>query len=71
MTSEDTLKLLPCPFCGGKGVLAKTSCSYQDVFSVNCCFVYGRCRASIGNYETEDEAIKAWNTRRSRNDNTP
>lgn len=55
--------LKKCPFCGAYPLMV-----YQDTigdyknpspYSVVC----GNCGAEIGWYETEEEAVKKWNTR--------
>lgn len=56
------LVLKPCPFCGSKGVLNKKRS--LDTYIVEC--TNGSCPASymIGNeYDSEEEAITAWNRR--------
>lgn len=50
-------KLLPCPFCGGKGVV-KTIGIYME-YSVKC----WDCGAKIKNCDVKSEAIEAWNRR--------
>lgn len=51
--SEQPLK--PCPFCGGKAI------TYSLSPYVGC----GNCHADLCGYETEEQAITAWNTRSS------
>lgn len=51
----DTLK--PCPFCGGKPELG----SYGK--SRNWIVVCSKCEVETKIYETEHEAVKAWNAR--------
>ncbi len=57
-------KLKPCPFCGSEGYVYKSEGFGGDMD------YYPRCRTEncIGNngwvkFETEQEAIKAWNRR--------
>ena len=50
-------KLLPCPFCGGKGVV-KAIGIYME-YSVKC----WDCGAKIKNCDVKSEAIEAWNRR--------
>tara|TARA_R110002020_G_scaffold10785_4_gene40937 strand:+ start:3058 stop:3447 length:390 start_codon:yes stop_codon:yes gene_type:complete len=52
-------KLLPCPFCGGE---AGVTASDLDGFEISC---KGECVASCGYvvFDTDKDAIKAWNTR--------
>lgn len=49
-------KLKPCPFCGK---LHHEVSDYKPVYRVECTF----CGARTGNYNSEQEAIKAWNRR--------
>lgn len=59
----DTTKLLPCPFCGGKAEL-NTWGNDRDgchVAKVIC----DSCSASADSFETQDQAITAWNRRAS------
>ena len=48
-------ELLPCPFCGGEAALA---------YGVYDRWIFcKKCGASTKQYETNEEAIAAWNTR--------
>lgn len=47
-------ELKPCPFCGGE---AQTGKSYSGFYSVECM----NCGMQSGYYDTESEAITAWN----------
>lgn len=49
-------ELKPCPFCGK---LHHEVSDYKPVYRVECTF----CGARTGNYNSEQEAIKAWNER--------
>lgn len=49
-------KLKPCPFCGGE---ASTYVAYDDNYYV-CC---DECGCGLPVYNTEEEAIEAWNKR--------
>lgn len=51
------MKLLPCPFCGGKGKLKGDESAYG-------CFVECiDCHAEMDYSETKEEAVEAWNKR--------
>lgn len=63
-------KLLPCPFCGGKGILSVYPYDNPVMFAVEC----DHCKCSMGidydncampdfQFGEEDGAIAAWNTR--------
>lgn len=49
--------LKSCPFCGGEASARKT---YKGTFAVSCNRL---CVGQYG-YDTEQEAIEAWNTRK-------
>lgn len=55
------ISLKPCPFCGGEAVATYDSeYNPKGVYWVSC----GRCGAMPrGVFNTEAEAIQAWNTR--------
>lgn len=59
MTSE----LLPCPFCGGEAeILTAESMHGGYLFGIMC----NDCRSRGDVFDTEAEAIEAWNTRAER-----
>lgn len=65
-------ELLPCPFCGGKARIFELT--WTDGLGVPHDFKHpyyrivcqGGCRTLKGDYNTEAEAIAAWNTRAER-----
>lgn len=59
-----TDKLLPCPFCGGETRMAHTTQLWEPRKSywAKC----SSCHMSGRHYQTEAEAIAAWNTRAER-----
>lgn len=50
-------ELLPCPFCGGSSVPRRWWSS--GLYCVQC----DNCNSHTGNFNTEAEAIAAWNRR--------
>lgn len=56
---NNTPELLPCPFCGSDAVQREKICSGPYRFGVGCT----KCLCDIIGYLTEEESIKAWNTR--------
>lgn len=54
-------KLKPCPFCGGE---AKVEHEYYSNFTkINYCVSCFSCFSSTFDFDTEQEAIEAWNRR--------
>lgn len=55
-------KLLNCPFCGGEAKVAHYSNGWDEWWRIIC---KGCNISQTGSYKTtEEEAIKAWNTRK-------
>lgn len=53
-------KLLPCPFCGGEGILQESEFMCLPVWSIACL----NCQTYCDEYDAKEKAIKAWNTRK-------
>lgn len=54
-------ELKPCPFCGGEAKINRiVNTFYQYARYFSSCT---RCSAESKVFETEQEAIKSWNTR--------
>jgi len=53
-------KLIPCPFCGGEAQIEKTVPHLNPTQYFGHCLT---CRIESDLYDTEEEAIKAWNKR--------
>lgn len=51
-------KLLPCPFCGGKAEICEVGDKSDFYFRCSRC-----CLSNLVLYDTEKEAIEAWNKR--------
>ncbi len=56
-------KLKPCPFCGGEAEIQCFECLFESFegrrYAVECKF----CSCSLELFETEEEAVEAWNRR--------
>lgn len=53
------MNLKTCPFCGSRAYLYKCEADIEEPYTVMC----EGCEVVTANYETEDEAIEAWNRR--------
>ena len=58
-----TEELKPCPFCGSDPIIEEDRASEKERFIMICGNVNCPVHIYTGWYETEDKAIKAWNTR--------
>lgn len=59
-----TNKLKPCPFCGGEAKLQRYIDRYEGItFYVYCSGEFCEVFPATENFETEQQAIKAWNIR--------
>ena len=56
--SEEKLK--PCPFCGGEASVYETGYMYSAPQYYICC---DECGSGIAVFNTEQDAIEAWNRR--------
>lgn len=59
-------KLKPCPFCGRTEMLTIDSMEdylKDDIYRILCNIKDDGCGSSSGWYYSEEEAIRAWNTR--------
>ena len=66
MTDNRTTELLPCPFCGGEAEIVALDAWYKNPFVGIGCSKCPAILAEYGEYKrfnTEAEAIAAWNTR--------
>jgi Lar family restriction alleviation protein len=52
-------KLKPCPFCGSEDIKCKDFSRTYDIWFIQC----QDCGATFPHFDTEAEAIEAWNTR--------
>ena len=57
-------KLLPCPFCGGKGDIIKSGTA-RSARKYHVCCDNERCMLFVGGrwYDTAEEAAEKWNAR--------
>lgn len=56
-------ELKPCPCCGGKAELRHRP--FDEDFFIKCEYQNWKCNTQTLYYETEEEAIEAWNRRPS------
>jgi hypothetical protein len=63
---EDSIELMPCPFCGFKPYLVDEDCLYPitrtGVWGLHCYETGGGCGAQVIG-ESPEEVIEKWNTR--------
>ena len=52
-------KLKPCPFCGSTNISCADAGLFTDVWFVQC----DECYATFPHFDSEQEAINAWNCR--------
>lgn len=52
-------KMLPCPYCGGKGELCEDDIGDLKIYTVIC----EDCGMIASSKDTEEDAIAAWNKR--------
>lgn len=57
-TPADAMKLLPCPFCGGRAIGTRTLAGVE-FWSVECM----TCTAKVDDPNSKQDAAKVWNTR--------
>ena len=66
MTDNRTTELLPCPFCGGEAEIHPSN-DWDVKFTGSTYFAWcDKCETRGDYYNTEAEAIAAWNTRAER-----
>lgn len=62
----ETIKLKPCPFCGGEAHIEVDDVQEPEQFwtySPKCEHMYCMCYALFEHCSTEEEAAEIWNTR--------
>jgi len=67
--TDSNATLLPCPFCGDEALVQPTydiDTNECDGFFVWCSNYDCECKPQTRDYQTEAEAIVAWNTRAER-----
>ena len=55
-------ELKPCPFCGEIPLLYESKQDLKNILYGVSCYGEHHC-ASVGYFDTEEEAIEAWNRR--------
>ncbi len=56
--ANDYIKLLACPFCGGKADPMEIGRGWEEY--IICC---SKCQCGTAPFNTKEEAAAAWNTR--------
>ena len=56
-------ELLPCPFCGKKPNIIENKLNLKSILYGVICVGDEHHSASVGYFESEDQAIECWNTR--------
>ena len=56
-------ELKPCPFCGGKAFLSEYLYSCEPGRCTTQFVEFNGCHTTTYEYNTEEEAIEAWNRR--------
>lgn len=59
----------PCPFCGSEDLFFWEYPFKRKPGLKGCYVKCKRCNASTGNYETVNDAVKAWNMRKDTEEN--
>jgi Lar family restriction alleviation protein len=57
------MKLKPCPFCGSTAFIEETDPEFKDLFPYRIMCGNDDCPGDHQWSESEEAAIKAWNTR--------
>lgn len=60
MQKNDYLKLRNCPFCGGESEIFRgITYGFHYLYEPRCI----KCECALGIYNTEEQAVEAWNRR--------
>lgn len=65
---NDSIKLKPCPFCGGEAILMSRETNY---FATRFFVICDNCHASSKWCKNKEEAAEAWNRRAEQTDTKP
>lgn len=59
----DEIKLKPCPFCGGKGILNNGEYNLESFVKCSTCGAETSRVAASTKYCSDEKVIEAWNRR--------